>query len=262
MIKQQILKAANEIGIKKAGFTQNAVVALFPYYVNDETCGNISVYARGVDYHVIAEEKLKVLAKMLEKFGATETMVHVDKGVFDDRKAAYEAGLGFYGQNGMLICDEYGSYFFIGQVVHNLKLQPDEPVKRECLRCGSCERECPGGALSDGKIDPQKCVSAISQKRGELTEREISLIKKSGLCWGCDVCQRVCPHNSGLKTTAMPEFMRDRITKLKKCDIDGLSNRDFKEKYGKYAFSWRGKNVLRRNLEILSSVTEEKNEEE
>ena len=259
MIKEQILKAAKGIGLDKVGFTSNSVVALFPYFVADEP-GNISMYARGLDYHAVAEEKLTVLEKELCRLGATETRIHVDKGELNDRDAAFSAGLGFYGQNGMLICEEYGSYFFIGQVVHNLELEPDTPMDRDCLQCGRCERECPAKALRGCKVDAEKCASAISQKRGELLDEEIRLIKNGGLCWGCDVCQRVCPHNRGLKTTAMPEFLCDRITELKKSDIDGLSNREFKEKYGKYAFSWRGKSVLARNLDILSKAAEESNE--
>lgn len=259
MIKKHILKTAKAIGLNKVGFTRNSVVALFPYFVADEP-GNISMYARGLDYHMVAEEKLKVLEKELCRLGATETRIHIDKGEFDDRDAAFSAGLGFYGQNGMLICEEYGSYFFIGQIVNNLELEPDEPMDRDCLQCGRCERECPARALRDGKVDAQKCVSATSQKRGELSDEEIQLIKNGGLCWGCDMCQRVCPHNRGLKTIAMPEFMCERITELKKGDIDGLSNKEFKAKYGKYAFSWRGKSVLLRNLDILAKATEESNE--
>lgn len=261
MIKEQILKAAKEIGLNKVGFTKNAVVALFPYFAADEP-GNISMYARGLDYHTVAEEKLKILEKELCRLGATETRIHIDKGELNDRDTAFSAGLGFYGQNGMLICEEYGSYFFIGQLVHNLDITPDTPMDRDCLQCGRCERECPGRALKGGEVDAEKCVSAITQKRGGLTIDEARLIKKVGLCWGCDVCQRVCPHNRGLETTAMPEFMCDRVVGLAKCDLDGLSNKGFKEKYGKYAFSWRGKNVLVRNLDILSSALEESNEKE
>ena len=261
MIKKQIINSAKKIGIEKVGFTRDAVVALFPYYVNEQG-GNISAYARSLDYHIIAEEKLNILAKELEKLGASETLVHVDKGMHDDRKAAYLAGLGFFGQNGMLICAEYGSYFFIGQIIHDLELEPDEPQEMDCLQCGRCERECPAKALRGGKVDAEKCVSAISQKRGGLTAEEMLLIKKGGLCWGCDVCQKVCPHNRGLQTTAMPEFLTDRIDALSLDDLKDLSNSEFKKKYGRYAFSWRGKNVLIRNLQILASVAEENNEKE
>ncbi len=247
-MKEWIIQKANELGIQKIGFSKNSVVALFPYFVGDED-GNLSMYARCIDYHIVAEEKLKQLAVVLEELGA-ETEIHVDKGNYNDRQAAYEAGLGFYGINGMLISPGYGSYFFIGQIIHNLQIEPDTPDGRECLSCGRCERECPGKAISGSKVNTEKCLSQITQKRGELTENEQLLIKTKGTCWGCDICQKVCPHNRGLSTTAIPEFLQGRITTLKAEDIEGLSNKEFKEKYGRYAFSWRGKSVLLRNLRI------------
>lgn len=250
MMKERIREFAKTLGIEKIGFSKNAVVALFPYYVKGET-GNVSMYARGIDYHSVGEEKLKKISDFLLTLGAKETLVHVDKGGLNDRKAAFEAGLGFFGKNGMLICEEYGSCFFIGQVVHDLTVEADEPIERNCLSCGACVRYCPGGALDGNGFRIEKCLSEISQKKGELTESEKALLKNNGLCWGCDVCQSVCPHNLGLETTAMAEFMTDRVAELRVEDVENLSNREFKEKYGKYAFSWRGKAPLERNLKVL-----------
>ena len=261
MIKQQILDYAKGLGFDKVGFSQNAVVVLLPYFVENED-GNVSMYARGVDYHKVAEEKLGRLGEFLKTLGAKEIFIHVDKGGLDDRRAAYDAGLGFLGKNGMLICGEFGSYFFIGQVVHDLEIQSDVPQKKGCVSCGECIRNCPGGALSEGGFDIEKCLSHITQKRGDLTEREKLLIKENGLCWGCDVCQRVCPHNKGLKTTALSEFMTDRIAFLEPDAVENLSNREFKEKFDKYAFSWRGKGVVERNLKVLFSALEDMDEKE
>lgn len=249
--KEYIISLAEKEGIKKCGFSDGAFVALFPYYVKGDN-GNVSMYARGLDYHKIIEEKLERIAEGFVKLGSDFSQVHVDKGKLNDRDAAFKAGLGFYGKNGMLICREFGSYFFIGQVTHTLDIEADGESGERCLGCGRCIKECIGGALSEDGFDIKRCVSEISQKRGELTEAEEKLIIESGLCWGCDRCQEVCPHNSGLETTAMPEFLEQRISVLSLSDIDGLTNREFKEKYGKYALSWRGKGVLIRNLNILS----------
>lgn len=260
MIKERILKLAKKNGIEKAAFAENAFVALFPYFVEGES-GNISMYARGEDYHRVAERKLQIIAGEMLALGATKAEIHVDKGILNDRKAAFQAGLGFFGKNGMLICEEYGTWFFIGQIVHDLKVESDYPLDKQCLGCGECIRRCVGQALGDVKVDVEHCVSHISQKKGELLPHEEELIRKTGLCWGCDTCQTVCPHNRGLKTTAMPEFITNRLQSLEISDIVGMSNKEFKQKYGNYAFSWRGKNVLLRNLEILS-CTEGKNHEE
>jgi len=249
-MKEKIRNFAKSIGIEKIGFSGNSVVALFPYFLEEET-GNLSLYARCLDYHNVVGEKLEQIESFLKELGAKETLVHVDKGGLDDRKAAFDAGLGFYGKNGLLICEEYGSYFFIGQIVHDLNIEADAPLSRKCLSCGACLRYCPGGALSSKGFDPERCLSEISQRKGELSHQQEELIKKNGLCWGCDVCQAVCPHNEDIGTTAIPEFMIGRIRSLSLEDVEKLSNREFKEKYGKYAFSWRGKAPLERNLRLL-----------
>ncbi len=253
MIKEQIRKEAQKLGIEKLGFKEGAIVALFPYYVKNEP-GNISMYARGLDYHIVAERILTELSKTLAELGAGFTKIHVDKGELNDRVAAFEAGLGFFGQNGMLISEKFGSYFFIGQILHDIPIEPDAPHSGECLMCGRCERECPGRALSGGTVKEEKCLSAITQKRGEFSKEEEALVKKIGLCWGCDVCQRVCPHNRGLETTALPDFLTNRIAELDISDVEGLSNREFKKAFGAYAFSWRGKSVLERNLKLFSTA--------
>ena len=249
MIKDIISKEAKKARIEVFGFTENAFVALFPYYVKGEE-GNISMYARGEDYHKVVKEKLKPIAEKIISLGATKVIIHCDNGGYNDRKAAYDAGLGFYGKNRMLINDKYGSYFFIGQVICDLKFEADSPLDKTCFSCGRCENACITGTLKEGYTE-ENCLSGISQKKGDLTKEEQDFIKKSKMCWGCDICQRVCPHNEKLESNALKDFLNDRITSLKISDLENLSEREFKKKYGKYAFAWRGGKVLKRNLEIL-----------
>lgn len=256
MIEKIVSAKAKEAGIEIFGFTENAFVALFPYYVNEKS-GNVSMYARGLDYHMVVKEMLFPVAEKIVSLGAKHAEVHSDNGKYNDREAAYKAGLGFYGKNGMLINDKYGSYFFIGQIVCDLSFKPGKPLKKTCLGCGKCLEACITGTLKEG-YSPEKCLSGISQKKGCLTKEEEEYIKVSGMCWGCDRCQQVCPHNKNLETTPISDFLKERILNLSPIDLDGLSERKFKEKYKKYAFSWRGVKVLRRNLEILRNCDEEK----
>ena len=152
----------------------------------------------------------------------------------------------------MAINEKYGSYFFIGYIVCDESLEFDLPCKNVCMDCGRCTSACPGGAIrDDGTLDIEKCASHISQKKGDLTADEIALIKKTGLCFGCDICQNVCPHNENAEITPIKEFKENLITSLSVSELEGLSNKSFKEKYNDRAFSWRGKSVLMRNLKIL-----------
>ena len=252
-MRNKIINFAHEIGIEECGFCKikdkTYLVCLFPYYVKGEK-GNISIYARGKDYHLVIREKLQKINELLGQKGK----ILADIGEQNDREAAYLAGLGFYGRNGLLINPRLGTYFFIGQLEILAEISPDSPLEGGCMNCGACEKFCPGGAIGE-QFDITCCASEISQKKGELSFDEVNILEKSGLIWGCDICQAVCPHNRELKTTAMAEFMDNRITYFK--DFE-LSNREFSKKYKEYAFSWRGLSPIKRNAELLGVKNEEK----
>ncbi len=252
-MKEKIKAYAAGIGIKETGFARYgqsaAVVCLFPYFSGYRP-GNLSVYAYSTDYHIILRDKLKLICDFLIENGASRAESFADIGPAVDKDLAYHAGLGFYGRNTLMINPRLGSYFFIGYVVTDMELEPDSPIKGGCMGCGRCVKACPGGAL-DGGFCEERCVSAISQKKGELTDEEARLIKKAGYAFGCDICQRVCPHNQ-IPLSPMPEFTENQIYDIKEDMFADLSNRQFREKYGRYAFSWRGKAVLLRNIRILN----------
>jgi len=156
------------------------------------------------------------------------------------------------GKNGMCINEKYGSYFFIGYIACNATLELSKPLNRECLGCMRCVSACPGGALDKGFCE-DKCLSAITQKKGELSPWESELVADNNTVFGCDICQKVCPHNEYAKHTPIQEFVKDRICRLTLDELENMSNKEFKEKYGDRAFAWRGKAPLQRNLTFLNN---------
>ena len=105
--------------------------------------------------------------------------IFVDNGPLVDRYLAYLAGIGYYGINNNLITDKYGSYVFIGYIVNNYDLEPDNPTNKTCIKCNKCVKYCPGNALEGNyKMDPKKCVSFITQKKEELTSEEVEKMNK------------------------------------------------------------------------------------
>ena len=251
-MKDKIKKEAKKLGLDACGITncdgKSVIVCLFPYYV-DFKKGNISRYSAVLDYHKITRIYLEKLAR---NAGLSEFEIYADVSPYNERKLAFNAGLGVLGKNGLLINEKYGSYIFIGIIMLNsLKLESDKPVDKNCLECNKCIKACPGKALQDDGFNIQKCLSEISQKKGELTEHEKELIIKTGMVWGCDMCLEVCPMNKGISQTPIPEFKENIITSLYLKDIENLSNKEFLQKYSDRAFTWRGKKVLLRNCGVL-----------
>lgn len=227
---------------------KSIITALFPYF-NGNKKSNISKYAQGEDYHSVIKQKLSPLKSYLENRGYTAE-IYADNSPLNDRYLAYKAGLGFIGKNGFLINPKYGTYTFIGYIITDCMLPPDTPLTLSCMDCMQCVRHCCGNALSENYgFDAEKCLSYITQKKGELTESEQGLIKSNATVWGCDKCQDVCPHNRNIPLSPFKEFTDNNI-ELLELDTD-ISNKQFKQKYANRAFSWRGKSVLLRNLNIL-----------
>ena len=138
-------------------------------------------------------------------------------------------------------------------IMNNYEFEADKPSEKSCLKCNKCVKYCPGNAiLGNFEIDPRKCLSYITQKKEELSESEIQLLKENGKVFGCDICQDVCPHNKDIQTTKICEFNNELITKINQEEIDEISNKEFKRRYKNRAFSWRGRKIIKRNLDIIS----------
>ena len=225
---------------------RTAIVCAFSYYAGTEK-GNISRYAQGEDYHLIVVKKMRPIADELIKRGFS-AKIFADTGILNERLLAVMSGIAFIGRNRMAISEKFGSYFFVGYILTDCEIENDRKTRSDCLGCGKCEKACPLSAL-DGGFCEDKCLSYITQKKGELTEEEQQAIVSANTIWGCDICQEVCPHNRGIPITGISEFKENRIINL---EIDeNISNREFKKMYKNRAFAWRGKAVLIRNQKIM-----------
>lgn len=231
----------------------SVLVCLFPYYTGEHKERNISRYAMVTDYHMIAGEYLNRFCKALQEvFPQNQFEPFTDNSPIREVSAAFHAGLGRRGKNGLILHPKYGSYVFIGEVVTDLVLQPDQPLNpRECIGCGKCQNVCPQGALqSDGSVCLERCRSHITQKKGELTDWEIGQIQDGGLIWGCDICNDVCPMNQEAKVlTPVPEFLESAVAVL---DAQ-IAERLLKTR----AYNYRGKKTILRNIQLLEGANED-----
>ena len=230
---------------------KSAIVCLFPYYVEHNGPSNLSRYTWGTDYHLVINEYLEKLIEKLQKMNTSaQFSIHCDTSPLADRYMAYLAGLGFYGKNNCFISPKWGSYVVIGTILTTLEFEPNTPLEQSCMGCNRCITACLGQCLGHEEFKYDTCKSYLTQKKGELTDQEQHIIAKTPLLFGCDVCQEVCPHNQGIPTTPIPEFQQIE-PHIDINELEMLTNKEFKAKYGHRAFSWRGKKILIRNQNII-----------
>ena len=235
---------------EKVSNLRGLFVYVFPYLTQSGE-GNISLYARGEDYHRVIGRKLEQEALALgERYPGSSFVPFVDASPFPEVRAAAMAGLGVIGRHNLLITPRWGSYVFIGVIATDLERASEHLPMQSCIGCSACTDACPGGALTDGGFDALACLSDITQRKGQLSERESALIRACNTAWGCDICQSVCPMNNSAALTDIAEFGSDLICTLIPADIPP-TQAEFKRTYGARAFSWRGRAPIARNLELL-----------
>lgn len=231
---------------------QAVLVAAFPYYAG-QAPGNLSLYCRGEDYHqVLARRLAPVCAALAARYPGFTFVPGADNSPVPELAAAELAGVGCRGRHGLRIVPPYGSYVFLGTVLTDLPLASTGPSQKTLCpeACRACQKACPTGALTDQGCDVTKCLSDLTQKKGDLSPEALAQIKASPTVWGCDLCQRACPWNQKAALTPLPEFREDLTPSLTLKDLEGLSNKAFRRQYATRAFAWRGIGPLKRNLEL------------
>lgn len=171
----------------------------------------ISRYAWGDDYHAILRDGLNQLAEKLKaRLGQSESKVCVDTAPLLERSYARDAGLGWIGRNTCLINQYAGSWFFLGELLTSLEIEPDTPVPDRCGSCTRCIDACPTKALVPDatgvyKLDARLCISYLTiELRGPVPEDLRGGIGQH--VFGCDICQDVCPWNGRASMTLEPAF--------------------------------------------------------
>lgn len=194
-----------------------------------ELRGRIAAYALGTDYHHTVEAKLRELAGYVEsECAGAVARAYVDTGPILEREWAAAGGLGWFGKNTNILHTEEGSYFFLGELLTNLELDPDAAVADHCGTCTRCLNLCPTEALKPGyTLDARVCISYLTiEHRGPIPA---DLRAKLGnWIFGCDICQEVCPWNEKLArrdgvpdTAALLPYLPD----LLRLDADGFRSR-------------------------------------
>lgn len=168
--------------------------------------GRVARYAWVRDYHRVMKRRMRGFVRELQQeLGSTiSARWYVDDGPMLDRAAANRAGIGWFGKNTNILTSGFGSWVFLGQVVTNLELEPDAPLKKSCGSCVRCIDDCPTGAIvAPYVIDNARCISYLTiENRGPIP-RELRPLMGDWV-FGCDICQDVCPVNRKAQPTGEP----------------------------------------------------------
>ena len=195
--------------------------------------GRVARYAWGDDYHKLMKKRLKLYVRGLsERIGRhIKARWYVDDGPMLDRAAAQRAGVGWFGKNTNVLTSTHGSWVFLGQVITDLELKPDPPLKKNCGSCTLCLQACPTGALpAPYVIDNERCISHQTiENRGDIPLEIRPLM--SDWIFGCDICQDVCPVNVNALYTREQAFKKKRFTTLQLIEMLEMTDEEFRRRF-------------------------------
>lgn len=237
-----------------------AVVVTRNYYSEDPPptggTGRVARYARGRDYHLALAKPLADLERYVSSLGppGTRAKAYCDAGPVPERELAQRAGLGWIGKNTMLIDPERGSFIFLAVVLTDLELALDAPFEAD--RCGSCRLcldACPTHAFPEPRVlDSRSCISYLTiEHKGEA---DPALAPSFGdWVFGCDTCQEVCPWNVKFAEEARDPALGHEggMARLDLVALAGISDADFRRKFGNTALERPGPVGMRRNARLL-----------
>ena len=197
--------------------------------------GRISRYARGVDYHQILQERMRALHAAIEEMAGQPVAARflTDHARIVDRAVAARAGLGWYGKNACIIVPGHGSWVMLGELLLDLDLEPDEPLAKDCGRCGICLDRCPTGAIvAPYTIHAPSCISFQTIEQRGAIPRELRP-HLGDWVFGCDVCQEVCPYTRAAADEPDPAFLPRHVDNAYPSlhRLLEMSSQTFRERY-------------------------------
>lgn len=121
------------------------------------------------------------------------------------KPAANISGIGFYGKNSIIYNKQLGSFISIRAILTDAEFPYDEEndIISDCGECTICIDTCPTGAIkANGEIEISRCLRYYTLRNINIPWKYRKMVgnikvksQKHVLIVGCDICQRVCPHN-------------------------------------------------------------------
>ena len=227
-----------------------SIVVVAQNYYPEKSTPHLSRYAQGKDYHRVVKDKLYRLLQYIDSLTPTTGRAFCDSAPVLERYWAVQAGIGWCGKNRQLIIPHAGTHFFLGELLIDTELSYDTPFdKNHCGNCNACIDSCPTGALSPTGIDARRCLSYKTiEYRGELSDDIGTLLQEC--FYGCDRCQKACPHNKFATPTEEKAFaVSEQLLAMQPQEWRNLTREQFDKLFTDSAVQRCGYRQLMRNIE-------------
>ncbi len=222
--------------------------------------GNISVYARGKDYHDLVKKRLKRIGRWLVETEPCEIKVFVDTAPVMEKPLAQKAGIGWQGKHTNLVSPELGSWMFLGEIYTTLDLAPDTPTPDQCGSCARCLEACPTGALTAPyQIDARRCISYLTIEHKDIIDEDLAAAMGNHI-YGCDDCLDACPWNKfSIPHREEAFFPRAELSAPRLSDLSKLNDADFRLLFSGSPIKRTGRDRFVRNVLIAIANSGDQN---
>jgi epoxyqueuosine reductase len=231
------------------------VISIAVSYNSDKSRGIISRYAAGADYHKVIKSKLNQIESFMKRYDpGLKSKACVDAAVISEKSFGARSGIGWVGKNSLLINEEIGSWFYLGELVIDREYEPDPPAADRCGKCSACISACPTGAInSDRTLNSGKCISYITIEDKSRTGQAGMAVDYQWPSFGCDLCQEACPWNTGAALTREAAFLEPNgLYMMSREDLSRLGPEEFASLSKGTCIERISYEKFRSNLDILT----------
>ncbi len=212
--------------------------------------GNISVYARGRDYHDVVKGMLKHLAQFIVSRFGPAVKVFVDTAPVMEKPLAQTAGLGWQGKHTNLVSRQHGSWLFLGEIYTTLELAAGPAHPDRCGTCTRCLTACPTDAFpAPYRLDATRCISYLTIEHTGPIPRELRPLMGNRI-YGCDDCLAVCPWNRFARAAHPRLRARQDLAAPELADLAGLDDAGFRRRFSGSPVKRIGRDRFVRNVLI------------
>ncbi len=238
---------------------RSVVSLVYNYFPQEDLVSDdrlkIAKYAYGEDYHFVIREKLnELLTRMRAEIGDIQGRAFVDSAPVMERAWAQRSGAGWIGKNSLLLNRNMGSFFFLAELIIDLELEYDGPVKDYCGSCTACMDACPTEAISEPYVvDGSKCISYFTIELKDALPTHLKG-KFDNWIFGCDICQDVCPWNRFARPHEESRFQPS--AEMKQLDSRAwreISEETFQVVFGRSPLQRTGFKGMQRNVAFVTT---------